>query len=31
MPKLGKEQSVLKKGCLNKRKGFKGVQKQAKE
>ena len=29
MPKLGKKQSVLKKGISKKRKGFKGVQKQA--
>lgn len=30
MPKLGKKQSVLKQGISRKRKGFKGVQKQAK-
>ena len=30
MPKLGKKQSVLKKGKPKRRKGFKGVQKQAK-
>ena len=30
MPKLGKKQPVLKKGKSKKRKGFKGVQKQAK-
>ena len=30
MPKLGKKQSVLKQGISRKRKGFKGVKKQAK-